>query len=219
VVTERGRLAVAHVLPPICAGWRAGAKRAFDVVTAAAAILVSAPFLAITAIAIKLDSPGPVFFRQVRVGRDGARFSMLKLRTMVDDAEALKAELASQNEAAGPLFKMRDDPRITRVGRLLRKTSLDELPQLLNVVRGEMSLVGPRPALPDEVEHWTPDLHHRLRVRPGLTGLWQISGRADASFESYEHLDLYYTDNWSLARDIWIIVRTIPAVVAQRGAR
>ena len=119
----------------------------------------------------------------------------------------------------GSLFKMRDDPRITRVGRLLRKTSFDELPQLWNVVRGEMSLVGPRPALPDEVSAWTPDLHHRLRVRPGLTGLWQISGRSDATFESYEHLDLYYTDNWSLARDLLIIARTIPAVLARRGAR
>jgi lipopolysaccharide/colanic/teichoic acid biosynthesis glycosyltransferase len=160
-----------------------------------------------------------VFFRQKRVGRNGEPFGMMKLRTMVTNADALKAELASRNEAAGPLFKMRDDPRVTRVGRLLRKTSLDELPQLWNVVRGDMSLVGPRPAIPDEVSAWTPDLHHRLRVRPGLTGLWQISGRSDATFESYEHLDLYYTDNWSLARDLWIIARTIPAVLAQRGAR
>jgi lipopolysaccharide/colanic/teichoic acid biosynthesis glycosyltransferase len=181
-------------------------------------MIVAAPFLALIAIAIKLDSRGPVFFRQQRVGRNGEQFAMLKLRTMVTNAEALKAELASLNEAAGPLFKMRNDPRITRVGRLLRKTSLDEIPQLWNVVRGEMSLVGPRPALPEEVSAWTADLHHRLRVRPGLTGLWQISGRSDASFESYEHLDLYYTDNWSLARDLWIIARTIPAVIAQRGA-
>jgi len=219
VVTERGRLAVAHVLPPIRSGWRAFAKRSFDVTLAVGTMLLAAPLLLIFAVAIKLDSSGPVFFRQKRVGRNGEPFGMMKLRTMVTNADALKAELASRNEAAGPLFKMRDDPRVTRVGRLLRKTSLDELPQLWNVVRGDMSLVGPRPAIPDEVSAWTPDLYHRLRVRPGLTGLWQISGRSDATFESYEHLDLYYTDNWSLARDLWIIARTIPAVLAQRGAR
>ena len=218
VVTERGRLAVAHVIPPIRGGWRAFAKRSFDVTVALGALIAAAPFLAFTALAIKLDSRGPVLFRQQRVGRNGEQFAMLKLRTMVTNAEALKAELASLNEAAGPLFKMRNDPRITRVGRLLRKTSLDEIPQLWNVVRGEMSLVGPRPALPSEIDAWTADLHHRLRVRPGLTGMWQISGRSDASFESYEHLDLYYTDNWSLARDLWIIARTISAVIAQRGA-
>jgi exopolysaccharide biosynthesis polyprenyl glycosylphosphotransferase len=218
VVTERGRLAVAHVLPPIRNGWRAAAKRTFDIVIASLAIVVTAPFLAMVSIAIKLDSRGPVFFRQRRVGRDGELFEIIKLRTMVTNAEALKAELESHNEA-WPLFKMRNDPRITRVGQFLRKTSLDELPQLWNVLRGHMSLVGPRPALPDELPKWTPDLHHRLRVRPGLTGLWQISGRSDASYESYEHLDLYYTDNWSLARDVWIILRTIPAVIAQRGAR
>ena len=218
VVTERGRLAVAHVLPPIRGGWRAAAKRTFDLALAGGAVVLAAPFLVFIAVAIKLDSRGPVFFRQQRVGRDGDQFAMLKLRTMVSNAEELKAELVSSNEAAGPLFKIRADPRVTRVGRLLRKTSLDEIPQLWNVVRGEMSLVGPRPALPDETRWWTADLHHRLRVRPGLTGMWQISGRSDATFESYEHLDLYYTDNWSLARDLWIIARTIPAVIAQRGA-
>jgi lipopolysaccharide/colanic/teichoic acid biosynthesis glycosyltransferase len=218
IVTERGRLAVAHVLPPIRGGWRAGAKRAFDMIVAGTVMILAAPFYLAVMVAVKLDSPGPVLFRQRRVGRDGRTFEILNVRTMVRDAEALKAELAARNEAAGPLFKMRNDPRITRVGRILRSTSLDELLQLWNVVRGDMSLVGPRPALPEEVQAWTSDLHHRLRVRPGLTGLWQISGRSDASFESYEHLDLYYTDNWSLARDLWIIMRTIPAVVAQRGA-
>jgi exopolysaccharide biosynthesis polyprenyl glycosylphosphotransferase len=219
VVTERGRLTVAHILPPVRRGWRAAAKRSFDTAIAAGVIVVTAPVLALIAIAIKLDSPGPVFFRQQRVGKRGKLFSIIKLRTMVTNAEAMKAELASRNEAESPLFKLRNDPRVTRVGRFLRKTSLDELPQLWNVVRGHMSLVGPRPALPDEVAAWTPDLHHRLLVRPGLTGLWQISGRSDSSFETYEHLDLYYTDNWSLARDVWIILRTVPAVIAQRGAR
>jgi exopolysaccharide biosynthesis polyprenyl glycosylphosphotransferase len=219
VVTERGRLAVVHVLPPIRRGWRAVAKRSLDVTVAGASMLVLFPFVGLVAVAIKLDSRGPVLFRQRRVGRDGKEFAMLKLRTMVNNAEDLKAELVSRNEAEGPLFKLRDDPRITRVGRWLRNYSLDELAQLWNVLRGDMSLVGPRPALPDELPAWTPDLHHRLRVRPGLTGLWQISGRSDATFEAYEHLDLYYTDNWSLARDLWIIARTIPAVLAQRGAR
>jgi exopolysaccharide biosynthesis polyprenyl glycosylphosphotransferase len=219
VVTERGRLAVAHVLPPIRNGWRAAAKRTFDAVASVAMIMVAAPFLALLAIVIKIDSRGPVFFRQQRVGRDGELFEIVKLRTMVTNAEDMKADLATHNDASGPLFKMRNDPRVTRVGRLLRESSLDELPQLWNVLRGDMSLVGPRPALPEELEMWTSDLHHRLRVRPGLTGLWQISGRSDASFDSYEHLDLYYTDNWSLARDLWIIVRTIPAVIARRGAR
>jgi exopolysaccharide biosynthesis polyprenyl glycosylphosphotransferase len=219
VVTERGRLAVAHVLPPIRGGWRAAAKRTFDMTVAGTVMILAAPFFALMTVLVKLDSRGPVLFRQSRVGLDGRTFEMLKLRTMVRNAEELKAELVSLNEAAGPLFKMRNDPRITRIGRFLRATSLDELPQLWNVMRGDMSLVGPRPALPSEVQMWTPDLHHRLRVRPGLTGLWQISGRSDATFETYEHLDLYYTDNWSLARDLWIIIRTIPAVLTQRGAR
>ena len=218
-VAERGRYAVAHVMPPIRTGWRMVAKRTFDVVAAAAALTALAPFLLVAAAVIKLDSRGPVLFRQRRVGRDGAEFSMLKLRTMVPDAEARRDELVAANEADGPLFKIENDPRVTRVGRLLRKTSIDELPQLINIIRGDMSLVGPRPALPSEVAGWTPDLFHRLRVRPGLTGLWQIKGRDGTDFESYERYDLYYTDNWSLARDLSIIVRTVPAVIGQRGAR
>ena len=218
-VGERGSYAVAHVTPPIRGGWRLYAKRVFDVTVAGSAIIAALPLCALLAVAVKLDSAGPVFFRQVRVGRGGREFSMLKFRTMVRNAEALKAELEQHNEADGPLFKIRDDPRITRIGRLLRKSSIDELPQLWNVVRGNMSLVGPRPALPSEVELWSPDLFHRLRVRPGLTGLWQISGRSDTTFESYERFDLYYTDNWSFTHDVWILIRTIPAVLSQRGAR
>jgi lipopolysaccharide/colanic/teichoic acid biosynthesis glycosyltransferase len=159
-----------------------------------------------------------VFFRQERVGRDGKPFEMIKLRTMYADAEQRKAELVDQNEADGPLFKMERDPRITRVGRYLRKLSIDELPQFWNVLRGQMSVVGPRPALASEVEAWDEELHDRLRVLPGITGLWQVSGRSDSSFEVYKRLDLYYVDNWSLLHDIRIVLKTFGAVVFQRGA-
>ena len=144
---------------------------------------------------------------------------MLKFRTMVVDAEERKAELAEHNEADGPLFKIADDPRITRVGRILRKLSIDEIPQFVNVIRGEMSVVGPRPALPAEVDQWTEDVHDRLRVLPGITGMWQVSGRSDTTFDEYKRLDLYYVDNWSLAHDLRIVARTFRVVVASRGAR
>jgi lipopolysaccharide/colanic/teichoic acid biosynthesis glycosyltransferase len=174
--------------------------------------------LFIAAIAIKLDTPGPVIFKQERVGRDGRRFRVFKLRTMVADAEDRLEEVAHLNEADGPLFKVREDPRITRVGRLLRKTSVDELPQLINVLRREMSMVGPRPALPREVLGWDPELRTRLRVRPGITGMWQVNGRSESSFEDYQRLDLYYVDNWSLVTDLMILVKTVPAVLFGRGA-
>ena len=155
--------------------------------------------LLVAAIAIKLESRGPVLFRQERVGQDGRRFELLKLRSMVVDAEDQKESLLDRNEADGPLFKMSEDPRVTRVGRLLRKLSIDELPQLVCVLRGTMSMVGPRPALPDEAAQWDEQTRERLRVKPGLTGLWQVSGRSDSSFEQYRRLDLRYVDNWSLA--------------------
>jgi lipopolysaccharide/colanic/teichoic acid biosynthesis glycosyltransferase len=138
---------------------------------------------------------------------------------MVVDADARKAELAHRNEADGPMFKMADDPRVTRVGALLRRFSIDEIPQFVNVLRGEMSVVGPRPALGSEVEQWTDDVHDRLRVLPGITGMWQVSGRSDTTFEEYKRLDLYYVDNWSLAHDLRIVLKTFSAVVASRGAR
>jgi exopolysaccharide biosynthesis polyprenyl glycosylphosphotransferase len=207
-----------YVEPTIRNGWRAIAKRAFDLAFASAMLVLTSPLLLLAAIAIKLESPGPVIFRQQRVGRDGTLFPMFKLRTMVVDAEARKADLADRNESDGPLFKMRDDPRITRVGRLLRKLSIDELPQFWNVARGEMSVVGPRPALPDEVAAWPPDVHDRLRVLPGITGMWQVSGRADTTFDEYKRLDLYYVDNWSLAHDVQIVAKTFSTVVLQRGA-
>ena len=171
-------------------------------------------------VAIKVTSPGPVFFKQTRVGRNGEEFEVYKLRTMIVDAETQLENVRHLNEANGPIFKIKDDPRITRVGRSLRKSSIDELPQFINVLRGEMSIVGPRPALPSEVEQWKPELRHRLRVQPGITGMWQVGGRLDGQSESddYGQLDLYYVDNWTLVTDLVIILRTIPAVLLQKGS-
>ncbi len=190
------------------------AKRTFDIVVASSLLVVTAPVLAAVAIAIKATSRGPVFFRQTRVGRNGEHFTMVKLRSMVADAEARKAELAALNESDGPLFKMSHDPRITTVGRFIRKTSIDELPQLVAVIKGEMSMVGPRPALPSEVAEWDSLTCERLRVLPGLTGLWQVSGRSEWSFEQYKRLDLYYVDNWSLMHDLLICLRTVGVVIS-----
>jgi len=218
-VRPLGRFPVVYVEPVTRGGWRAAAKRSFDLVIAAVAVVLTAPIWIVAAIAIKLDSKGPVLFRQVRVGQDSAPFSVLKMRTMVADAEDRLSDLLEQNEADGPLFKMSDDPRITRVGRFLRATSIDELPQLWNVLRGDMSLVGPRPALPHETEEWDALLSQRLRVKPGITGMWQVNGRSDTSFEDYTRLDLYYVDNWSLATDLAILAKTIPVVLLRQGAR
>jgi exopolysaccharide biosynthesis polyprenyl glycosylphosphotransferase len=217
-VQPLGRFPVVYVEPVVRGGWRRSAKRAFDLVASITALVVASPALAICAVAIKLDSPGPVLFRQKRVGRDGQEFEVLKFRTMVVDAEDRLAELQELNESDGPLFKMRHDPRITRVGRFLRKTSLDELPQFWNVVRDDMSIVGPRPALASEMEVWEPELFHRLRVKPGITGMWQVHGRSSASFAEYVRLDLYYVDNWSLVNDLAIVAKTVPAVLLRRGA-
>jgi exopolysaccharide biosynthesis polyprenyl glycosylphosphotransferase len=207
-----------YVEPTIRHGWRAAAKRVFDVTIAVVALVATIPIVAVVAIANRLKSPGPVFFRQIRVGRDGEHFEIIKLRTMVVDAEARKAELMDRNESDGALFKIRNDPRITPIGRYLRKLSFDELPQFWNVLRGEMSVVGPRPALPDEVERWPADAHERLRVLPGITGMWQVSGRSDTSFDEYKRLDMYYVDNWSLVHDMTIVAKTFGAVAMSRGA-
>jgi exopolysaccharide biosynthesis polyprenyl glycosylphosphotransferase len=207
-----------YVEPVIRNGWRAAAKRCFDIVGACGVLLVTAPVWLLAMLAIKLDSKGPVFFRQTRVGKNGEPFMMMKLRTMVVDAEQRKAELLELNEADGPLFKITNDPRVTRVGRILRKLSIDELPQLISVIRGTMSLVGPRPALPAEVDEWDDGLRDRLRVLPGLTGMWQVSGRSTAGFDQYRRLDLYYVDNWSLLHDLQICVRTVGVVLSGRGA-
>lgn len=213
-----GRFPVIYVEPVRRQGWRRLAKRTFDVALAIAGLAAGALLMAVVAVAIRLDSPGKVFFGQTRVGRDGVPFRVLKFRTMVDDAEALIIDLRDANEGVGPLFKMAEDPRVTRIGRLLRKMSIDELPQLWNVVRGEMSLVGPRPALPSEVEAWHPELHERLRVKPGITGMWQVNGRSTTTWDDYVRLDLYYVDNWSLSTDLAILAKTVPAVLTSRGA-
>ncbi len=213
-----GRFPVVYLEPFHQSGWRLAAKRGFDFACSAFGLTVLALPLLTLALLIKVDSRGPIFYTQTRVGKNGRLFSVVKFRTMVPNAHQLRHELAAMNEADGPLFKIKHDPRVTRVGRLLRKTSLDELPQLWNVLRGEMSLVGPRPALPEEARLWDPELRDRLRVQPGITGMWQVSGRSNTSFDEYSRLDLYYVDNWSLLTDLSILIKTLPAVVAQRGA-
>lgn len=193
-------------------------KRTWDVVGSAFLLLLAAPVMGLVALAIKLEDGGPVIFRQRRVGLKGEEFDCLKFRSMSTDAEARLAALMAQNEGAGPLFKMTHDPRITRVGRFIRRFSLDELPQLWNALRGDMSLVGPRPALPTEVAQYDSDARRRLDVRPGLTGLWQVSGRSNLSWDDTVRLDLYYVDNWSMVQDLMILAKTAKAVVGSSGA-
>jgi exopolysaccharide biosynthesis polyprenyl glycosylphosphotransferase len=206
-----------HVVPD---DHRLAIKRCLDVAGAIAALIVLSPLLIPVAVAIKLTSDGPLLYSQERCGLNRRRFRMLKFRTMVSNAEALQAELEDANEADGPVFKIADDPRITPIGRFLRRSSIDELPQLINVIRGEMSLVGPRPLPLRDVERFTcaADLR-RFSVRPGLTCLWQISGRSSLSFGEWVRLDLQYIDSWSLALDLSILVRTLPAVVRGAGAQ
>lgn len=199
--------------------YRLGLKRILDILIALAALALLAPVLLAVAAAVRLSSPGPVIFRQERYGLNKRRFHILKFRTMVVDAEARQAELEDRNEASGPVFKMRWDPRVTRVGAFLRRTSLDELPQLWNVLRGDMSLVGPRPLpLRDVGRFEEPWLMRRFSVRPGVTCLWQIGGRQELSFDDWVALDLQYIDAWSLRLDLRILARTVPAVIAGRGA-
>ena len=196
----------------------AGVKSGLDRLAAAAALVVLLPLLLLVGLAVRLDSPGPVVFRQVRTGRDGRPFTMLKFRTMTADAEERLADLALYNEGAGPLFKLTNDPRITRVGRFLRRSSLDELPQLVNVLRGSMSFVGPRPALPTETAEYSEWMWRRLHVRPGITGLWQVSGRSRLTWEESIRVDLQYVNTWSLWLDAQILLRTFGAVVTRDGA-
>ncbi|CAN5224130.1 sugar transferase [soil metagenome] len=199
-------------------GLRMATKCLWERCAAALTLFALAPALLIIAALVRIGSPGPAIFRQQRVGMGGRTFTMFKFRTMVDNAESLVEELQDANEFDAVLFKIRQDPRVTRIGRTLRRFSLDELPQLWNVVRGEMSLVGPRPALPEEVAGYDQDPRRRIEVKPGLTGLWQVSGRSDLDWDEAVRLDLDYVDNWSLTRDLQIVARTVGAVASHRGA-
>ena len=210
-------LTLLHLEQPVFHGARRMIKETQDRIGAAVLLLLAAPLLIISAIAVRGTSSGPAFFRQQRVGRFGCEFDVLKLRTMYADAEERLASVLEQNDADGKLFKIRDDPRVTPVGRWLRRFSLDELPQLINVLRGEMSLVGPRP-LPLNSSDFAGAERRRLLVKPGVTGLWQVSGRSDLSWDEAVRLDLYYVDNWSPSLDALILFRTIRAVVRADGA-
>jgi exopolysaccharide biosynthesis polyprenyl glycosylphosphotransferase len=198
-------------------GFQQTLKRGFDLVVATLLLLLLSPVLLACAVAVKLSGPGPVLFRQRRVGQDGREFVIHKFRSMVIDAEQRLDDLKARNEADGLLFKLRHDPRVTHVGRILRAWSLDELPQLVDVLRGDMSLAGPRPPIPSEVANYDAWIRNRLRVKPGLTGLWQVSGRHQLSFEDYVRFDLFYVENWSLSMDLFIVLRTIPTVLRRSG--
>jgi exopolysaccharide biosynthesis polyprenyl glycosylphosphotransferase len=211
-------LPLLSVEQPQLEGWRRLVKGGMDRVVAAAALVLLAPVLLLIAVAVRLDSPGPVLFRQERVGVNGRSFTIFKFRSMVVDADRQLEALRAHNISDGLLFKLRDDPRVTKVGRLLRRLSLDELPQLVNVLTGSMSLVGPRPPLPSEVAGYDSSVRRRLLVKPGLTGLWQVSGRSDLSWDEAVRLDLRYVENWSLALDLLILWRTGRAVLRRSGA-
>ena len=206
------------VKPSAIVGPQFAIKRIMDLTLGGLGMIIALPIMGVLALAVKLDSPGPVLFIQTRVGRNGKEFKAYKFRSMVADAERLKPQLQQLNEADGPLFKIKDDPRLTRVGRFLRRTSLDELPQIFNVLKGEMSLVGPRPALPEEVEAYEPWHRKRLEALPGMTGLWQVSGRSNLGFDEMVMLDIYYVENWSPGLDLSILIRTIPKVLVGEGA-
>ncbi len=217
-IQPAGGVALIHVDKPQYGGAKQLQKRLFDVCFSAFVLLVVSPVLLVAAIAIKMTSVGPVFYRSVRIGLDGKPFYMIKFRSMVDGADRKVAELASLNEGCGVLFKIRQDPRVTPVGRFIRRYSIDELPQFINVLRGEMSVVGPRPPLPSEAEMYDNKMRRRLLVRPGITGLWQVSGRSDLSWEDAVRLDLSYVSNWSMMSDLTIVVGTLRAVVRGSGA-
>jgi len=207
-----------HVRIPTFEGGAYLIKRALDVTASAFFLLLFSPFMLLIGLAIKLDNPGPVFFHQERVGRDGRTFKMVKFRSMKVNAEDELAALMAANEGAGPLFKMKDDPRVTRIGKILRKYSLDEVPQFLNVLRGDMSVVGPRPPLPAEVTAYNGTVFRRLYIKPGITGPWQVGGRSDLSWEESVRLDLRYVENWSVLSDIVLMWRTAKVMIKPEGA-
>ena len=210
-------LPLVHVSTPRITGLSAFFKRAVDVVSSGLGLILLSPLFLVVALLVKRDG-GPVFFLQNRVGLNGEMFKMVKFRSMRTDAEEVKKRLLEQNEGNGVLFKMKDDPRITPIGMFIRKYSIDELPQLWNVFIGDMSLVGPRPPLVEEVDQYEDIAYRRLLVKPGITGLWQVSGRSDLSWEESVRLDLYYVENWSLTGDLIILLRTVRAVFAKEGA-
>ena len=193
--------------------WQHFAKRGLDILGASVALVFFSPVIALAALAIKIEDRGPITYTARRAGRKGEFFEMYKLRSMVPDAEKLREDMAEQNERTGPLFKVSDDPRITRVGKIIRETSVDELPQLFNVLKGDMSLVGPRPALPEEEQAFDEELKERFKVRPGITGLWQVEARSNAAFNAYRRLDLHYVENWNIGLDIRILLATAEQVV------
>lgn len=193
-------------------------KRAIDIIGAGSGLLLLSPVIAIVACAVKFTSKGPVFFSQKRVGKNGELFDMYKFRSMVVNAEELKEKLAHQNEMSGPMFKMKDDPRVTKVGKFIRKTSLDELPQLWNVLKGDMSLVGPRPSLPKEVKQFEKWMYKRLTVKPGLTCYWQVSGRNNIDFEDWMKLDISYVEDRNLWIDIKLIFKTVGVLFGDKNA-
>ncbi len=213
-------LPLIHVETPTYSGRKLYTKRAFDLIGSAALIIVLSPVLLVLALLVKVTSTGPVFFLQERVGLNGSTFHMIKFRSMVVDAEQRLQELSALDRAEGNtvLFKMKNDPRVTRIGAFMRRYSLDEVPQLFNVLVGSMSLVGPRPPLAREVERYDVHVHRRFLVKPGMTGLWQVSGRSDLSWEDSVRLDLYYVENWSTIGDLAILWRTARAVANSDGA-
>ncbi len=213
-----GGIPLIAVRAPIIRGWPYQIKRGLDIFLAGLLLLVFAPPMALIALAVRLESRGPVLFRQSRVGRDGRLFTCYKFRSMVDGADGARESLRERSDVDGPIFKMRRDPRVTRIGRIIRRFSLDELPQLFNVLRGDMSLVGPRPPMPNEVLAYADWHRRRLDVAPGLTGLWQVSGRSELTFDEMVMLDLFYAENWSLFLDLKILLRTVPTVLRGTGA-
>ncbi|MDP9330342.1 MAG: sugar transferase [Actinomycetota bacterium] len=213
-----GSVTTLSLRPVQLTGPQAAVKRTLDIVGSVVTIIVLSPLFLAIAMAIKLTSRGPVLFTQMRTGRRGERIALMKFRTMVKGAEEMRDNILDLNQASGPLFKVREDPRVTRVGGFLRRWSLDELPQLMNVLMGDMSLVGPRPSLPEEVDHYEDWQRDRLEVAPGITGLWQVSGRSDVNFDDYVRLDLFYIENWSVAYDLYILAKTIPAVLSRKGS-
>jgi exopolysaccharide biosynthesis polyprenyl glycosylphosphotransferase len=217
-VQPLGGLTALSLRPVRLTGTQVVAKRAFDLTVAGIGTLLLSPVFVIIGLAIKLSSPGPVFFRQRRVGHRGRPFTILKLRTMRLGADQMIDELREQHGVDGLMFKLKDDPRVTAVGGFLRKFSLDEFPQLINVIKGDMSLVGPRPPLPEEVTRYADWQFDRLEVPPGITGLWQVSGRSELSFDDCVRLDLFYIENWSIAYDLYILAKTLPALLSSTGA-